>query len=173
MSDGDASTSSGATLVPIENDTTATKTATHHTPLDLVELATQIQEANQFVRATATNKLQVVLEQMRSLQQQARTILEDATKDKQLHEVPCNFVKRPGKTYHLYKKESGQLFFSMLSPGEWGQLLKHEYCGSYYLGLDHSWTPTTKLEQRNNDLTAIEGLLNGTKDITKQLEHIK
>ena len=30
--------------VPIENDTTATKTATHHTPLDLVELATQIQE---------------------------------------------------------------------------------------------------------------------------------
>ena len=36
-------------------------------------------------------------------------------RDKQLHEVPCNFVKRPGHSYHLYKKSSGELFFSMIS----------------------------------------------------------
>lgn len=47
--------------------------------------------------------------------QQARDILQDSVRDKQLHEVACNFVKRPGHTYHLYKKANGELFFSMLS----------------------------------------------------------
>lgn len=135
-----------------------------------MSLASQIQEANQFVRATATNKLLVILEQMRSLQKQARDILKDSLRDKQLHEVACNFVKRPGHTYHLYKKSTGELFFSMLSKEEWGQSLRHEYCGSYYLGLDHGWTPSSDVEQRANDIAAIEGLLSNN-NLMKQLEH--
>ena len=95
-------------------------------------------------------------------------------------------MKRPGHTYHLYKKSSGELFFSMLSkevssyisiivfmsvvPKEWGQSLRHEYCGSYYLGYDHSWIPSSDLEQRTNDLAAIEGLLSNN-NLMKQLEH--
>ena len=100
--------------------------------------------------------------------------------------MACNFVKRPGHTYHLYKKSSGELFFSMLSKEvsdhvmhmslvtlvakEWGQSLRHEYCGSYYLGLDHSWTASSDVEQRTNDIAAIEGLLSNN-NLLKQLEH--
>ena len=103
-----------------------------------------------------------------------------------MHEVACNFVKRPGHTYHLYKKSTGELFFSMLSKEvsdhvmpmlhvipvakEWGQSLRHEYCGSYYLGLDHGWTPSSDVEQRANDIAAIEGLLSNN-NLMKQLEH--
>ena len=58
----------------------------------------------------------------------------------------------------------------MMVAKEWGQSLRHEYCGSYYLGLDHSWTPSDDVEQRANDIAAIEGLLSNN-NLVKQLEH--
>ena len=60
--------------------------------------------------------------------------------------------------------------YCCISTQEWGQSLRHEYCGSYYLGHDHSWTPSNEVEQRTNDLAAIEGLLSNN-NVLKQLEH--
>lgn len=34
----------------------------------------------------------------------------------ELNNTACNFVKKPGKVYHLYEKPSGQKYFGMLSP---------------------------------------------------------
>lgn len=53
---------------------------------------------------------------MQFLQKQAETVLLEAKRNSSLHHVPCNFVKQPGKTYYLYRKDSGQRYFSMLSP---------------------------------------------------------
>jgi len=42
----------------------------HHDPMDLVSLAREVQQADQFVRATTAGKLQVVVDQIRMLQEQ-------------------------------------------------------------------------------------------------------
>jgi Protein of unknown function (DUF2452) len=85
-------------------------------PSDLVELARQVQKADEFVRANAINRLSVIADQIRYLQQQARRVLEEANRDNNLHHAACNFKKVPGKLYYLYERNSGQKYFSMLEP---------------------------------------------------------
>ena len=84
---------------------------------DLVELAKNIQTADQFTRATAGSKLSVIAEQVRFLQQQAQAVLEEANLNAELHHIACNFKKVPGKIYYVYKRpESGAKYMSMISP---------------------------------------------------------
>ena len=47
---------------------------------------------------------------------QAKTVLEEAKRDAELHHAACNFKKIPGKIYYLYKRKSGQTYFSMMKP---------------------------------------------------------
>lgn len=120
-------------------------------PEDLVELAHQIQTADLQIRNTACAKLQVIAEQVKFLQKQAQTILEEAANSKDLHGgVACNFKKVPGNIYHLYERESGQKYFSMLSPQEWGIGLKDKYLNSYRLEYDQSWTPVDKIQEQES-----------------------
>ena len=42
----------------------------HNDPMDLVELARAVQQADKFVRATTSGKLQVIVDTIRSLQDQ-------------------------------------------------------------------------------------------------------
>ena len=55
--------------------------------------------------------------------------LEEAKRDSMLHHAACNLVKKPGQTYYLYERESGQKYFSLLSPqvnqGTSYEYLKH------------------------------------------------
>ena len=44
----------------------------HNDPMDLVELAHTVQQADKFIRATTGGKLQVIVDQIRFLQQQVR-----------------------------------------------------------------------------------------------------
>lgn len=87
-----------------------------HESKDIVALANQIQHADDAIKNNATGKLALILEQIKFLQGQAKKILEDSEENTGLHHVACNFKKIPGNIYHLYKKESGQTYFSMLSP---------------------------------------------------------
>ncbi|KAK4311588.1 hypothetical protein Pmani_016916 [Petrolisthes manimaculis] len=123
--------------------------------MDLVDMAKEIQKADTFVHANVSNKLQVIAEQVRFLQEQARKVLEEAREHADLHHVPCNFVKKPGNIYHLYLRSSGQRYLSMLSPKEWGDKCPHEYFGSYRLEYDQSWTPEDKINERNSDQQVI------------------
>ena len=108
---------------------------------DLVELAAQVVKADQFTRATAGSKLQVIAEQVRFLQEQARKVLEDARMNALLHKTSCNFKKIPGKTYYVYKqrKNPEDEFLSMISPQEWGPS-GPEFVQGYRLEYDMSWT---------------------------------
>jgi hypothetical protein len=58
----------------------------------------------------------MIAEQIRFLQQQAYRVLLEAKQNSELHHAACNFRKLPGHIYYLYKKSSGQQYFSMLSP---------------------------------------------------------
>nr|ACO13078.1 C1orf50 homolog [Lepeophtheirus salmonis] len=128
------------------------------TQFDLVELASNIQKADEFTVATAGSKLSVIVEQMKFLQQQARKVLEESNRNKQLHHIACNFKKVPGKLYYVYKKPSGQEYISMLSPEEWGSKCP-EFAGAYKLESDMTWTPLDKVQQRKNDYEMIDQLL--------------
>ena len=104
----------------------------HHDPMDLVTLAQQVQRADDFVQATTSNKLKIIVDQIKHLQQQvdetelllgslfvipqALEVLQSAKKDAQLHHATCNFKKIPGHMYHLYERSNGSTYFSMLSP---------------------------------------------------------
>ncbi|XP_030078399.1 uncharacterized protein C1orf50 homolog [Microcaecilia unicolor] len=128
-------------------------------PSDLVALAQQVQKANEFIRANASNRLTVIAEQIRLLQEQARKVLEDAKQDADLHHVACNVVKKPGTIYHLYVRESGQRYFSILSPKEWGPSCPHQFLGSYKLQHDMSWTPYDSVEKRDQEISIIDKVL--------------
>merc|ERR1711915_101755 len=130
------------------------------TQFDLVELAEQVEKADQFTRATAGSKLTVIAEQVRFLQEQARKVLEDARLNALLHQTSCNFKKIPGKTYYVYKqrKNPDQEFISMISPAEWGSS-SPEFVAAYRLDNDMSWTPEKDFDRRGTELSLINKIL--------------
>lgn len=87
-----------------------------HQANDIVALAAEIQNADLALRNGATGKLSLIVEQIQFLQAQARRILEETDISKNLHQAACNFRKIPGTIYHLYRRDSGQKYISMLSP---------------------------------------------------------
>ncbi|KAK3927431.1 hypothetical protein KUF71_015716 [Frankliniella fusca] len=141
-----------------------------HDPTDLVELAREIQLADNTVRSTACGKLQVIAEQVRFLQQQAQRVLQEARDDQSRHHAHCNFKRVPGHVYHLYRKRTGEEYWSMLSPSEWGgSAPPQEYLGSFRLEHDMSWTPADRLEQRSHELAQLTSLLDGRDNVNRAL----
>ena len=108
--------------------------------VELVDLAREIAQADQTVHLRVNAQMQVIAEQIRALQEQARGIMEKARLDEQLHHAYCGFRRLPGKTYHLYRQPDGSLRFSMLAPADWGGEPPAQFCGSYRLENDMSWT---------------------------------
>lgn len=113
---------------------------------DLVDTAREIQRADTSIGASVNGKLEVIAHQIRSLQEQARTILGDARRDLDLHRAKCNFTKRVGALYHLYEKAPGQHYFSMLSVDDWGGSPPHAFVGTYRLEADLTWTPAERID---------------------------
>jgi hypothetical protein len=126
---------------------------------DLVDVAREIQRADAVLASVATGKLGLIAEQIRALQEQAREVLTAAQRDAELHRAKCQFRKRVGQIYHLYKQPDGALYFSMLSPEEWGGAPPDPYDGSYRLEADASWTPAAEVEAREGRAQSVRGLL--------------
>ena len=104
--------------------------------------------------------MQVIAEQVRFLQEQARKVLEEARLNALLHKTSCNFKKIPGKTYYIYKqrKNPDEEFLSMISPEEWGAACP-EYVGGYRLEFDMSWTELKDCDKRGNEMQMIQKIL--------------
>ncbi len=126
---------------------------------DLVDIAREIQRADAVLGSVATGKLAMLAEQIRALQEQARAVLVGAQRDAELHRAKCQFRRRIGQTYHLYKEPSGALYFSMLSPEDWSGAPPHPYDGSYRLEADMSWTPAAEVESREARAQSVRLLL--------------
>ncbi len=107
---------------------------------DLVDLAREIERADELLSATTHAKLDEIARQIRALQARARAVVEETRVDLALHHARCNFEKRVGHTYHLYRRDDGELWFSMLSPAEWRRC-PHHFEGSFRLEADRSWQP--------------------------------
>jgi len=126
-----------------------------------VELAGQIAQADQFTRSTAGAKLQVIAEQVRFLQEQARKVLEEARLNALISHTACNFKKIPGKTYYIYKQRKcpDKEFMSMISPEEWGRSCP-PFVAGYRLEHDMSWTHLTDLDKKDEENVMIDKILN-------------
>lgn len=127
---------------------------------DLLQLAQQIEVSRDLVRNRACDRLSAIAEQMEFLHKKALDVLKEAALDEELHKVPCNMQKSPGRIYHLYEKPDGARYFSMLSPTDWGTSEKiNEFLGSYRLEYDRSFTPIEKADRRDQQFSKFENLL--------------
>ncbi len=128
-------------------------------PIDLVDTAREIQEADQAINNRTSSKLSVIADQIRALQEQARQVLEESQRDMDLHRAKCSFQRRPGHIYHLYQREDGELYFSMLAPEDWRSGPPHAYQGSYRLEPDYSWTPLEDVDQPDETRDMVQQLI--------------
>lgn len=108
-------------------------------PVSLVEMAREIEEADRFTGARVNALLEVIAGQIEDLQNKAREIMADARREQELHRADCAFKKIPGRVYHLYLRDDGRNYFSMLSPKDWNGKPPHSFQGSFRLGNDMTW----------------------------------
>ena len=131
----------------------------------LVDLAREIEQADQMVSSRLGAQLQVIADQVKALQAQAREILEQARADQRLHRARCGFRRIPGHVYHLYEDADGSLAFSMLSPDDWHGHPPKPFVGSYRLEADMSWTPADAVgDQQDDSRQLVARLLAATGD---------
>lgn len=128
---------------------------------DLVDVAREIQEADRMLGTVTGSKLQLLARQIRALQEEARGILEAARRDADLHRASCSFQRRPGQTYHFYRRPDGALYISMLSPEDWRGAPPHPFAGSYRLEVDMSWTKAEDAEAVDAERSRLPPLLGG------------
>ncbi len=129
--------------------------------IDLIDMAQEIEKADQALGLVVGAKLEVIRNQMRALQEEARLLLEEAQVSARLQRAKCNFRKIPGKVYHLYRRPDGELYFSMISPGEWGKAPPHAFEGSYKVDFDLSLRPLSDERARPDGRAVISHLLAG------------
>lgn len=115
--------------------------------IDLVDIAREISQADAMLNNRTSAKLKVIADQIKALQNAARTVLEDARQDQALHHAECAFKRQSGKVYYLYRRAGGSQYFSMLSPLDWHGSPPHEFAGAYRLEADLSWTPAEHLDE--------------------------
>jgi hypothetical protein len=118
-----------------------------------------LKSSDEYVKNTTLNKLDVIGEQIKFLQAQAKEILTAAVENSELHRIPCNFVKVPGTIYHLYQRPSGEKFWSMISKAEFGDNNKNSYLGSFRMEGDRSFTSLDKIEEYSENRAFAEKLL--------------
>jgi len=127
--------------------------------VELVDLVQQIATADSHINTRVSAKLQVIADQIRNLQEEAREVLESAQRDQELHRAQCNFKRIPGRTYHLYQRADGSTYFSMLGPNDWGGKAPHEFLGGYRLENDMSWTPADQVDMPDDSRELVRRLL--------------
>jgi hypothetical protein len=118
-------------------------------PVSLVDTAKVIEQASTTVALRTNAQLEVILEQMQSLQRQAREILERAAQDVNLLQAECRFQRVPGKVYHLYERDNGQRYFSMLAPSEYSRGMPHQFVASYRYEHGENWTRADMIEDED------------------------
>ena len=128
----------------------------------LVDLAREIEQADQSVAWRLEAQLRVIADQVKALQSQARDILQQAKSDQRLHHARCTFRRIPGHVYHLYQEADGATAFSMLSPDDWGGRPPRPFLGSYRLENDMSWTPAEAIQQPDDSRQLVARLLEAT-----------
>ena len=84
------------------------------------------------------SKLKLLVKQAELLKEQIKDVINEGVLNQNLHEVKCNFQKKSGQTYYLYKKNE-TYYFSLLSPEDWNDNPPNTFINSYYYDYDKSF----------------------------------
>ena len=126
----------------------------------LVDVAAEIEKADAMLATTTGGKLGLIADQIRRLQEQARSLLERARRDAELHRARCSFEKKPGGVYHLYLKDDGERWFLLIGPEEWIRPQPQTFEGTYRLEADMAFTRLDVVEDEPRpDLEMVRALL--------------
>lgn len=87
----------------------------------------KILKANSYYR----KKFEDLLNEYRQLQ-------EEMEWNKIVYTSSYSFQPTPGEEYHLYLRETGETFLSIISPSEWDQV----HIGTFILDSDNKWKKT-------------------------------
>jgi hypothetical protein len=128
--------------------------------VSLVDTARAIEAASANIARRTNAQLEVIVEQMRVLQERAREIVEQAARDIDLVHVECRFRRVPGRIYHLYERPDGGRYFSMLAPEEHG-FAHVGFLGSFRFEHDESWTRLDDVEERDRRRAEIQAFASG------------
>jgi hypothetical protein len=122
----------------------------------LSDLAAEVARAESMLSARTGAKLRTIADQIKALQAEARKVLDEARAEQALTRAHCSFKRIPGHTYHIYRRDGGGTFFSMLSPEDWRGRPPNPFLGSYRLEADYSWTPADRAQapDETSDLAA-------------------
>lgn len=126
-------------------------------PVSLVDMARAIESASDKVALRTNAQLEVILEQMKALQDRAREIVEQASRDVDLIHAECRFKCVPGHIYHLYERADGHRLFSMLGPDDYGKGGPSGFVASFRYEHDESWTRLDEVEARDRRRAEIQG----------------
>lgn len=85
-------------------------------------------------------QLKQIQKQIELLAHQARAIQERADFSYKIYQADLGFEPFVGHIYHLYEKEEGGWFVSMIGPREWGRTQGHRhFVATVKLLADHTW----------------------------------
>ena len=84
------------------------------------------------------SKLKLLMKQAELLKEQIKDVINEGVLNQNLHEVKCNFQKKSGQTYYLYKKNE-TYYFSLLSPEDWNGDPPNTFINAYYYDYDKSF----------------------------------
>ena len=124
--------------------------------VSLVDMAKAIESASSKVALRTNAQLEVIVEQMKALQERAREIIEHASRDVDLIHAECRFKRVPGRIYHLYERADGQRYFSMLGPDDYGRGGPSGFVDSFRYEHDESWTKLDEVESRDRRRAEIQ-----------------
>jgi hypothetical protein len=128
-------------------------------PVSLVDMARVIESASANVALRTNAQLEVIVEQMKALQERAREIIEQASRDVDLIHAECRFRRVPGRIYHLYERPDGHRYFSMLAPEEHGGGGPSGFVASFRYEHDESWTRVDEIDARDKRRAEIQGFV--------------
>ncbi len=93
-------------------------------------------------------QLKQIQEQIQLLYNQAQEIKSRTDISVWIYQADMGFDPIVGHTYHLYEKEDGRHFLSMVSPTEWGRSKKfRRFVATVKLLADHTWDILKKGEE--------------------------
>ena len=72
------------------------------------------------------------------LQEEFRQLVATSEDTQRMYDATVSFVPIVGHIYHLYRRENGEEWVSMIAPEEFGTYY-HEYIGSFRLATDSVW----------------------------------
>jgi hypothetical protein len=128
-------------------------------PVSLVDTAKIIEAASSKVALRTNAQLEVIVEQMKALQERARAIIEQASRDVDLIHAECRFHRVPGRVYHLFERGDGHRYFSMVGPDEFGGAVPPGFIASYRYEHDESWTRMDEIDARDRRRAEIQGFV--------------